>query len=163
MGFRFFRRIKVLPGLTINLTKRGISASLGVRGAKITTGTSGTRATVGVPGTGLFYTKKLKHWSDPPIGEPDSPGSSRPPTPPTAADAGQASPSTGSEWVPAEPQDTSGFTDENRTVNPDEPEGRRAVGLSPHSKGILDGIAKDLVSLESALGDPTFTAPRLGG
>jgi tetratricopeptide (TPR) repeat protein len=59
MGFRFFRRIKLAPGVTLNLSKQGGSISLGPRGAKYTIGTSGQRATVGLPGTGLFYTTKL--------------------------------------------------------------------------------------------------------
>lgn len=59
MGFRFFRRIRVAPGLTLNLSKGGVSASAGPRGAKFTVGTSGARATAGIPGSGLFYTKKL--------------------------------------------------------------------------------------------------------
>lgn len=57
MSLRFFRRIRVAPGVTLNLSKTGISASAGPRGAKYTVGTSGQRATVGLPGTGLFYTK----------------------------------------------------------------------------------------------------------
>ena len=60
MGFRFFKRIKILPGLTLNLSKNGFSFSAGPRGAKYTAGTSGERATVGIPGTGLFYTKKIR-------------------------------------------------------------------------------------------------------
>ncbi|MGH9429640.1 MAG: DUF4236 domain-containing protein, partial [Terriglobia bacterium] len=56
MGFRFFRRITLIPGVTLNLSKGGGSLSLGPRGAKVTVGTSGGRATVGVPGTGLSYT-----------------------------------------------------------------------------------------------------------
>ena len=59
MAFRFWRRIKFAPGLTLNLSKRGMSVSAGRRGAKLTTGTSGERATFGITGTGLFYTKKL--------------------------------------------------------------------------------------------------------
>jgi len=59
MGFRFFRRIKIAPGLSLNLSKRGASVSLGPRGAKLTVGTSGVRTTVGVPGTGLYYTQKV--------------------------------------------------------------------------------------------------------
>jgi len=59
MGFRFFRRIRIAPGLTLNLTKRGASLSLGPRGAKYTVGTRGGRATVGIPGTGIFYTQSL--------------------------------------------------------------------------------------------------------
>ncbi|MGH7960577.1 MAG: DUF4236 domain-containing protein, partial [Candidatus Binatia bacterium] len=59
MGFRFFRRITLIPGVTLNLSKGGGSLSFGPRGAKVTVGTSGSRATVGIPGTGLFYTTKL--------------------------------------------------------------------------------------------------------
>lgn len=59
MGFRFWRRIKVFPGVTLNLSKSGASVSVGPRGAKLTAGPSGARATGGIPGTGLFYTEKL--------------------------------------------------------------------------------------------------------
>jgi len=59
MGFRFFRRIKIAPGLSLNLSKSGGSLSFGPRGAKFTIGSSGARTTFGIPGTGLFYTKKL--------------------------------------------------------------------------------------------------------
>lgn len=56
MGLRFYRRIRVAPGLTLNLSKRGASISAGVRGAHVTVGTHGTRETVGLPGTGISYT-----------------------------------------------------------------------------------------------------------
>ena len=56
MGFRFFRRVRIAPGINLNLTKKGVSASVGPRGAKYTVGTSGTRKTVSIPGTGLYYT-----------------------------------------------------------------------------------------------------------
>ena len=61
MSFRFFQRIRIAPGLTLNLSKRGASVSMGPRGAQFTVGTSGTRATVGLPGTGLFYTVANPH------------------------------------------------------------------------------------------------------
>jgi len=57
MSFRFWRRVKILPGVTLNLSKSGGSLSLGPRGAKFTLGSRGRRTTVGIPGTGLFYTK----------------------------------------------------------------------------------------------------------
>ncbi len=57
MGFRFFRRVRVAPGMTLNFSKGGLSTSFGPRGAKYTVGTSGTRGTVGLPGTGLYYTQ----------------------------------------------------------------------------------------------------------
>lgn len=56
MAFRFFRRIRIAPGLTVNLSKSGASLSVGPRGAKYTIGPRGSRATLGLPGTGLFYT-----------------------------------------------------------------------------------------------------------
>ena len=59
MAFRFWRRVKIAPGVTLNLSKSGGSLSFGPRGAKVTVGPRGSRATVGVPGTGLFYTTKL--------------------------------------------------------------------------------------------------------
>jgi Protein of unknown function (DUF4236) len=55
MGFRFSRRIRILPGLRLNLSKSGVSTSIGGRGAWLTFGKRGTRATVGLPGTGLSY------------------------------------------------------------------------------------------------------------
>ena len=58
MGYlRFWRRVKIAPGLTLNLSKSGGSLSVGPRGAKYTIGPRGRRATVGIPGTGLFYTQ----------------------------------------------------------------------------------------------------------
>ncbi len=59
MSFRFWRRVKIAPGVTLNLSKSGGSVSVGPRGAKVTVGPRGSRATVGIPGTGLFYTKSL--------------------------------------------------------------------------------------------------------
>jgi hypothetical protein len=56
MALRFFHRIRIAPGFTLNLTKRGASVSVGRRGAHLTIGTSGVRETVGLPGTGIFYT-----------------------------------------------------------------------------------------------------------
>ncbi len=59
MGFRFWRRVRIAPGVTLNLSKSGGSLSFGPRGAKFTVGSRGKRATVGIPGTGLFYTTTL--------------------------------------------------------------------------------------------------------
>jgi tetratricopeptide (TPR) repeat protein len=59
MGFRFWKRIQVAPGVTLNLTKSGPSLSVGPRGAKVTVGGRGVRASVGLPGTGMYYTTKL--------------------------------------------------------------------------------------------------------
>ncbi len=56
MAFRFWRRVRLAPGVTLNLSKSTASLSLGPRGAKYTISPRGNRTTVGLPGTGLFYT-----------------------------------------------------------------------------------------------------------
>ena len=63
MGFRFFKRINIFPGIYLNFSKSGISISFGVTGAKTTIGKKGIRKTFGLPGTGLFYTTH-KSWND---------------------------------------------------------------------------------------------------
>jgi len=57
--FRFWRRMKLAPGVYVNLSKSGPSLSVGPRGAKYTVGARGRRVTAGIPGTGLFYTTQL--------------------------------------------------------------------------------------------------------
>lgn len=61
MGLRFQKRIRLAPGLTLNVSKRGVSLSVGRRGATLNVGApGGPRATVGVPGSGLSYTLRLQ-------------------------------------------------------------------------------------------------------
>ncbi|WP_052455737.1 DUF4236 domain-containing protein [Bhargavaea cecembensis] len=59
MGFRFQRRIKIAPGVLVNVGKRGASMSVGPRGASVTVGKRGTYANLGIPGTGLSYRTKV--------------------------------------------------------------------------------------------------------
>jgi hypothetical protein len=59
MGFRFQRRKKLLPGLTLNVGKRGGSVSLGPRGTKLNVGRRGFTGTISLLGTGLSYVKRL--------------------------------------------------------------------------------------------------------
>ncbi len=61
MGFRFSKRIKIIPGVSLNLSKSGVSVSAGVRGAKVTVGKNGVRQTIGIPGTGISHTTYTKH------------------------------------------------------------------------------------------------------
>jgi hypothetical protein len=58
VGFRFYRRVRLFPGVSVNLSRSGPSLSLGVRGAHVTFGRRGVTRTVGVPGTGVFYTSR---------------------------------------------------------------------------------------------------------
>lgn len=55
-GLHFWRRIKITPDVTLNLSKSGGSLSFGPPVAKFTIGPRDKRATVGISGTGLFYT-----------------------------------------------------------------------------------------------------------
>ncbi|WP_421550653.1 DUF4236 domain-containing protein [Kluyvera intermedia] len=57
MGFKFRQRIKIAPGIHINIGKTGItSASIGKAGATLNVGKKRVKATAGIPGTGLSYT-----------------------------------------------------------------------------------------------------------
>ena len=59
MGWSFRRRIKVIPGVYLNVSKRGVSTTVGVRGASLTFRGDGTYANVGIPGTGISNRQKL--------------------------------------------------------------------------------------------------------
>lgn len=56
MGFNFQKRIKLMPGISINLSKKGVSTSFGKTGARITLGHGQTRITTGLPGSGISHT-----------------------------------------------------------------------------------------------------------
>jgi len=64
VGWRFSKRVKVLPGVSLNLSKSGVSTSIGGPGAKITIGHGKVRETVGIPGTGVSYTN-VHHADEP--------------------------------------------------------------------------------------------------
>jgi Protein of unknown function (DUF4236) len=57
MSLRFWRRVRIVPGLRMNLSKSGASVSIGRRGLWYTMGPRGQRVTVGAPETGLFWTE----------------------------------------------------------------------------------------------------------
>jgi len=59
MTFRLQKRIKILPGLRLNVSKTGISWTVGMRGASMTARDGKLTGNVGVPGTGLSYRKRL--------------------------------------------------------------------------------------------------------
>ena len=60
MGFRFRKRIRLFPGVSINLSKSGVTTSIGGRGATLNVGGKrGPRVTVGLPGTGISYSENL--------------------------------------------------------------------------------------------------------
>jgi Protein of unknown function (DUF4236) len=59
MGFRFTRRVSIIPGLRVNLSKSGASLSIGHRGAWVTVGPRGRRVSIGLPGTGLYWVEQI--------------------------------------------------------------------------------------------------------
>ena len=59
MGFRFSKRIKLIPGVRVNISKSGASLSVGPRGASVTMGKRGVYGNVGLPGTGLSYRGRI--------------------------------------------------------------------------------------------------------
>ncbi len=73
MGFRFSRRIKLIPGVRLNISKSGVSTSIGGRGATVNISKRGVRSTIGIPGTGLSYTSNSpsRHRVAPPRIDPE--------------------------------------------------------------------------------------------
>ena len=86
MGLRFRRRIKIIPGVHLNISRSGISTSVGVRGASVTLGKRWTYMNAGIPGTGLSYRERISppnaaHSTQPTDMPPDSEASPATQTP----------------------------------------------------------------------------------
>ncbi len=65
MGFRFQKRISLLPGIRLNLSKSGASVTVGKSGLSVNLGKDGATGNVGIPGTGLSYRQKITGNSTP--------------------------------------------------------------------------------------------------
>jgi len=65
MGFRFQKRISLLPGIRLNLSKSGASVTVGKSGLSVNLGKDGATGNVGIPGTGLSYRQKITGDSTP--------------------------------------------------------------------------------------------------
>jgi SpoVK/Ycf46/Vps4 family AAA+-type ATPase len=59
MAWNYRKRIKVAPGVTLNVSRKGVSTTFGVRGASITSGRNGTYLNTGIPGTGIYNRRKI--------------------------------------------------------------------------------------------------------
>jgi L,D-peptidoglycan transpeptidase YkuD (ErfK/YbiS/YcfS/YnhG family) len=55
MSFLFRKRIKILPGIWFNLSKRGISTAIGGKGITLNIKDDNVRTTASIPGTGISY------------------------------------------------------------------------------------------------------------
>lgn len=85
MGFRARKSFKVMPGVRMTVSPRGVSTRVGVRGAGVSLGSDGrVRSSVGVPGSGVGYThvhgsrargaRSIGRVAVPPAAKPPSPG-----------------------------------------------------------------------------------------
>ncbi len=74
MAWSFRKRIRIAPGVHINLSKSGVSTSIGPKGAKVTIGPKGTYLHTGIPGTGIYNRQKIG----------PAPGGPTPPSSPSA-------------------------------------------------------------------------------
>ena len=70
LGLRFQKRIPLLKGLTLNLSKTGASVTLGKKGASINIGKDGVTGNAGIPGTGVSYREKLSGKPTSALGQP---------------------------------------------------------------------------------------------
>lgn len=73
MALRFNKRLKIAPGVKLNISKSGISTTIGPKGASVNVGKKGTHLNAGIPGTGLSSRTKLSGGKN---DSGDSPGGS---------------------------------------------------------------------------------------
>jgi hypothetical protein len=53
MSWRFRKRVKIIPGIYLNLSQKGISTTIGPRGLSVNLGPNGSYLNAGIPGTGI--------------------------------------------------------------------------------------------------------------
>lgn len=65
MAIKFRKKIKIAPGIKLNITSKGISSvSLGGKGVTLNAGSKkGTTLTTSIPGSGLSHTQQLSNKS----------------------------------------------------------------------------------------------------
>lgn len=61
MGWSFRKRIKIAPGVRMNISKRGTSFTVGPRGANVNIGKRGTYQNLSIRGTGLSSRRKVSN------------------------------------------------------------------------------------------------------
>ena len=59
MGWKFRKRVTIIPGFTLNLSKSVISTTVGIKGLSINSGKDGTYLNTGIPSTGIYDRIKL--------------------------------------------------------------------------------------------------------
>ncbi len=59
MAWSYQKRVRIAPGVHLNLSRRGVSTTIGVRGASVNFGKKGTYVNTGIPGTGFYNRQKI--------------------------------------------------------------------------------------------------------
>ena len=62
MSVNYRKRVGLLPGLFLNLSKSGISTTFGKKGLGINIGKNGTSYYAGIPDSGLYSRKKVSNY-----------------------------------------------------------------------------------------------------
>lgn len=65
MSIRFRKRIKVIPGVYLNVSKSGVSASIGPKGTNVNISQKGSYLNLGIPGTGISHRQKISSGQTP--------------------------------------------------------------------------------------------------
>jgi len=68
MGWRFRKTFRVLPGVKLNLTARGLSATLGASPFSVNVGPRGVYRNINIPGTGIWDRQRIDGPSSQPSG-----------------------------------------------------------------------------------------------
>ena len=59
MSWSFRKKVRILPGVDLNLSKTGMGISVGPKGAKVSVNKNGIYLNTSIPGTGLYKRTKL--------------------------------------------------------------------------------------------------------
>lgn len=59
MAWSYRKRVRIAPGVHLNLSRRGVSTTIGVRGASVNFGKKGMYVNTGIPGTGFYNRQKI--------------------------------------------------------------------------------------------------------
>lgn len=59
MAWKYRKRINIVPGITINLSRNGVSSTIGTKGASVSVGKNGTYLNTNIPGTGIYDRQKI--------------------------------------------------------------------------------------------------------
>ncbi|WP_261387858.1 DUF4236 domain-containing protein [Chitinophaga pinensis] len=59
MAWSYRKRIKIIPGVHLNISRKGISTTIGVRGASLNIGPNGTYLNTSIPGLGIYNRQRL--------------------------------------------------------------------------------------------------------